>query len=168
MNTMWLQLLPKHCQLCHISNSYYLWVWNDFALHSGDKTLSHLLNFLCIYFYTDLLTSNQQCVYAILYIWFILPSNKCQQHTPQADISHSISIPPGINNGAFWMSISKAKLKRNGNKASPCFKPIWIGEVLQKLFNYKTFLKVTFKHILNSSTRPTANQSKQYCTILPS
>jgi hypothetical protein len=30
------------------------------------------------------------------------------------------------------MAYSKAKLKSNGDKASPCFKPFWIGNVPDK------------------------------------
>jgi hypothetical protein len=44
------------------------------------------------------------------------------------------------------MAISKAKLKGSGVKASPCFRPLWLG----KLFIYMDLLYVSFKHTLIS------------------
>jgi hypothetical protein len=46
------------------------------------------------------------------------------------------------------MAYSKAKLKSNGNRASPCFSPLWIGNLSDKSLPIRTLLWVSFKHIL--------------------
>jgi hypothetical protein len=33
------------------------------------------------------------------------------------------------------MAYSKAKLKSSGDKASPCFRPFWIGKLSDRCFN---------------------------------
>jgi len=48
------------------------------------------------------------------------------------------------------MAYSKAKLKSNGNKASPCFKPFLIGNMSDKCL--LTVLQVVFRHIFISLT----------------
>jgi hypothetical protein len=37
------------------------------------------------------------------------------------------------------MAYSKAKLKSSGNKASPCFRPFWIGKLSDKCLPIQTF-----------------------------
>jgi hypothetical protein len=34
-----------------------------------------------------------------------------------------------LHNGSFLMAYSRAKLKSSGDKASPCFRPFWIGKL---------------------------------------
>jgi hypothetical protein len=45
---------------------------------------------------------------------------------------------------------SKAKLKSSGDKASPCFKPFWIGKLSDQYLPIRTLLYVSFKQILMS------------------
>jgi hypothetical protein len=46
------------------------------------------------------------------------------------------------------MAYSKAKLKSSGDRASPCFRPFWIGNLSDKCLPIRTLLYVSFKHIL--------------------
>ena len=50
------------------------------------------------------------------------------------------------------MAYSKAKLKSNGDKASPCFKPFLIGNMSDKFLPTWTPLCVSVRHILTSLT----------------
>jgi hypothetical protein len=38
------------------------------------------------------------------------------------------------------MAYSKAKLKSNGDKASPCFRPFWTGKLSDKCLSIWTFI----------------------------
>jgi hypothetical protein len=38
------------------------------------------------------------------------------------------------------MAYSKAKLKSNGDRASPCFSPFWIGNLSDKSLSIRTLL----------------------------
>jgi hypothetical protein len=42
------------------------------------------------------------------------------------------------------MAYSKAKLKSNGDKATPCFRSLWIGNNQTNIYLYE----LSFKHIL--------------------
>jgi hypothetical protein len=46
------------------------------------------------------------------------------------------------------MAYAKAKLKSCGDKASPSFKPFWIGKLSDKCLPIWTLLYASFKHIL--------------------
>jgi hypothetical protein len=46
------------------------------------------------------------------------------------------------------MAYSKAKLKSNGDKASPYFKPFWTGKLSDKCLSIRILLYVSVKHIL--------------------
>jgi hypothetical protein len=46
------------------------------------------------------------------------------------------------------MVYSKAKLKSNGGKASPCFRPLSIRKLPDKYLPIRTLLQASFKHIL--------------------
>jgi hypothetical protein len=46
------------------------------------------------------------------------------------------------------MAYSKAKLKSNGDRASPCFKPFLIGNVSDKFLLTLTLLYVSVRHII--------------------
>jgi hypothetical protein len=48
------------------------------------------------------------------------------------------------------MAYSKAKLKSSGDKASHCFRSVWIGKLSDKGLPIQTLLYVSFKHILTS------------------
>jgi hypothetical protein len=50
------------------------------------------------------------------------------------------------------MAYSKAKLNSSGDKASPCFRPFWIGKLSDKCLPILTLLYVSFKHILINLT----------------
>jgi hypothetical protein len=47
------------------------------------------------------------------------------------------------------MGYSKAKLKSNGDEASPCFRLLWIGKLSEKYLPLRTLLYF-YKHILIS------------------
>ena len=48
------------------------------------------------------------------------------------------------------MAYSKAKLKSNGDGASPCFKPFLIGNMSDKFLPTRTLLQVSFRHVFIS------------------
>jgi hypothetical protein len=50
------------------------------------------------------------------------------------------------------MAYSKAKFKINGYKASPYFRPFWIGKLWDRYLPTQNLLYVSFKHILISLT----------------
>ena len=50
------------------------------------------------------------------------------------------------------MGYSKAKLKSNGDRASPCFKPFLIGNISDTFLPTRTLLYVSVKHNLTSLT----------------
>jgi len=50
------------------------------------------------------------------------------------------------------MAYSKAKLKSNGDKAPPCFKPFLIGNMSDKFLPTRTVLYVSGRHIFISLT----------------
>ena len=50
------------------------------------------------------------------------------------------------------MAYSKAKLKSNGDRASPCFKPFLIGNISDKFLPTRTLLYVSIRHIFISLT----------------
>ena len=50
------------------------------------------------------------------------------------------------------MAYSKAKLKSNGDRASPCFKPFLIGNMSDKFLPTRTLLYVSVRHIFTSLT----------------
>jgi hypothetical protein len=50
------------------------------------------------------------------------------------------------------MAYSKAKLKSNGDRESPCFRPFLIGNAPDKCLPIRILLLVSFKHILISLT----------------
>jgi hypothetical protein len=56
---------------------------------------------------------------------------------------------------SFLMPHSKAKLKRNSDKASSFFKPFSTGKALARILPIRTLLYVSFKHDLISLTRLT-------------
>jgi hypothetical protein len=67
------------------------------------------------------------------------------------------------------MAYSKAKLKGSGDRASPCFRPFWIGKLSDKCLPIQTLLYVSLKHILINLTgfMGTPNSMREYCTKLP-
>jgi len=50
------------------------------------------------------------------------------------------------------MTYSKAKLKSNGDRASPCFKPFLIGNLSDNFLPTRTLLYVSVRHIFISLT----------------
>jgi hypothetical protein len=56
------------------------------------------------------------------------------QHKSEAGMSHLISVPPGFL--TFLKEFSKAKLKGREDKASPCFRPFWIGKLPKNVLSF--------------------------------
>jgi hypothetical protein len=50
------------------------------------------------------------------------------------------------------MAYSKVKVKRNGDRASPCFKPFLIGNVSDRCLPTRTLLYVSLRHIFINFT----------------
>jgi len=50
------------------------------------------------------------------------------------------------------MAYYKAKLKRNGDRASPCFKPFLIGNISDKFLTTRNLLYVSVRHIFINLT----------------
>jgi hypothetical protein len=50
------------------------------------------------------------------------------------------------------MAYSKGELKSSGDKASPCFRPFWIGKLSDKCLPMQTLIYVSFTHIVISVT----------------
>src|SRR5215510_3091168 len=50
------------------------------------------------------------------------------------------------------MASSKAKLKSNGDRSSPCFKPFLIGNISDKFLPTRNLLYVSVRHIFISFT----------------
>jgi hypothetical protein len=63
----------------------------------------HILSFPCVYFQTNLLISiNQIFCFPLWYLCY-LPVGLNHQHRLAADVSRSVSVPPGI----FWRKVEK-------------------------------------------------------------
>jgi len=75
------------------------------------------------------------------YICFC-PFNQHHQDKPEINVSHSISDPSGLPQPTLRMH-SKAKLKSNGDKASPCIRPFCMRQILTYLDFYSVSLKYT-------------------------
>jgi hypothetical protein len=67
------------------------------------------------------------------------------------------------------MAYSLAKLKSNGDKASPYFRPLWIENASDKCLPTRTLLQGSFKQILISLTNFIGNYTEfnENCVILP-
>ena len=63
---------------------------------------------------------------------------------------HLISRHPGLPEPSY--GVSKAKLKSNGNRASPFFKSLLIGNMSDKFLPTRTLLYISFKHNFISLT----------------
>jgi hypothetical protein len=46
------------------------------------------------------------------------------------------------------MAYTKAKLKRSGDKASPCFRRFWTGKITDKYLPIRALLQILLKLIL--------------------
>jgi hypothetical protein len=53
-------------------------------------------------------------------------------------VSHLILVPPGFPEPPL-IADSEAKMKNNGDKASPYFRPFWIKKIIRQMFNYTDF-----------------------------
>jgi hypothetical protein len=61
------------------------------------------------------------------------------------------------------MAYSKAKLKSSGDKASPCFRPFWIGKLSAKCLPIQTLLYVCIgKHLSDLLTKCSYDTSEFY------
>lgn len=72
-------------------------------------------------------------------LWYIcyVPTDLHYQHTPEADVPHFITVPPGFLRPSWWCD--KANLKSNGDKVSPCFQSFWIGNISDKCLSTWTW-----------------------------
>jgi hypothetical protein len=68
----------------------------------------------------------------------LLSVDSYHQHKPEADVSHSTSVPPSFLD--ILMAYSKPMLKSSGKKLSPSFIPFWIGKLLGKWLPIQTLL----------------------------
>ena len=62
----------------------------------------------------------------------------------------SINFKPSWFTWTILMAYPKAKFKRNGDKATPFFKPFLRGNLSGKCFPSQTLLEVSFRHIFIS------------------
>jgi hypothetical protein len=80
---------------------------------------------------SSLLTSIN--AYGLFFILSMLtPSRFTSSASAAADMSHSISVPSGF--WTFLKEYAKASLKCSGDKASPCFRPLWIGKQPENIY----------------------------------
>jgi hypothetical protein len=97
---------PQIFELWYIFQTFCLLILSpNFEPHSGDET-QYILSFLCVISTpTSLLASIKFCafLYSIYVSLYLVDSH--QQLKPEADVSHSISVPPGffphLGNGIF-------------------------------------------------------------------
>jgi hypothetical protein len=94
----------------------------------------HTLSFLCI---TSTLTSSLENITVyVSYVLFKLPSNKS---TPSTYSEYSkFHLNPNYLYWKFLLSYFKERLKKNGDKASPDCRPLWIG-CIGKMFTYPDY-----------------------------
>jgi hypothetical protein len=116
MELWFVNVVSKYVNSATLSNDLVnLYGFSCFLMTSYE----HILSFLNICFKINFLTS--VCV--------MLP-HVHYQYRPEANVAHSIFILPSFLEP--YNSFSGAKLKRNGAKAAPCFKPHLIGNVSDK------------------------------------
>jgi hypothetical protein len=105
-------------------------------------------------------------VFVLCYLYYH-PVDSHHQHKPAANVFHLISVPSGLPGPSYGMYYNK--FESNGNKASPCFRPFWIGKLSDRYLPVLILLYDSFKHILFSLTSfmVTPNLS-EYCTAISS
>jgi len=64
----------------------------------------------------------------------------------------SVQASPSWSSWTLLIAYSTAKLKSNGDKVSPCFRPFWKGNLSDRFLPIQTALYVSFKHILIGPT----------------
>jgi hypothetical protein len=92
-----LNFLLYQISICYCSSKILLSsLYPDFGLHSGPETPT------CTSFSLRLLLDQppyyHQLKFMCHYLWYLcyLPVDSHHQHKPEADVSHSISVPPGF------------------------------------------------------------------------
>jgi hypothetical protein len=109
-----------------------------------------VFSLISIYFYSNLLTSTTKAsacffsMYASAQYTNIISINQVLMCNI---LFQAIPVYLNLPNGA-----SKAKLKSNGDKPSPCFKPFLIGNMSDKFLPVRIVLYVSFRHIFISLT----------------
>jgi hypothetical protein len=107
--------------------NYYISSGCDLVLYSVHEAFTP--------WHITLLTTNKASVFFLYYICFC-PLNQHHYDKPEINMSHSISDPPGFPQPTLSVH-SKAKLKSNGDKASPCIRPF----CMRQIFAYNVLLK---------------------------
>jgi hypothetical protein len=95
-------------------------------------------------------------IYSLIKFWLITSIPKCFRGplTLENTTEGLQLICPTWFSSTFLMAYSKAELKSNGNKASPCHRPFWIGNLLDRFLPIWILWQVSFilVHILTSLT----------------
>jgi hypothetical protein len=105
---------PHNFLLNHIltfSNDLFIIFMSKFEIHSGEETATYT-SFLQVYFYTSLLTGSQLnfLCFDLQFVRY-LPVNSHFWDKPEADVSHSISVPLNflqVPNGIFQSKVENA------------------------------------------------------------
>jgi hypothetical protein len=137
-------------ELCHIFETSVTYLHFTILPCFLVMRQQHTLNFLCVYFWTNLLlASTKVCVFFFM-VSMLSPSRFISSaYTSSRCVSFNFS--PTWFSWTFIMAYYKEKLKSNGDKAS-YFRPFWIGNLSDKCLPVWTLLQVLFKHILISLT----------------
>jgi hypothetical protein len=106
-------------KLCHISRGSMSCLHVMILPCSLVTRHRRILRFICVYLKSNLRTSVTHSIYG-KYI--------TSQHVYIVSIDQKPACPTWFP-WTFLMAYSKAKLKSSGDKASPCFRPFWIGKL---------------------------------------
>jgi hypothetical protein len=132
-------VVPKYLKFATFSNTYISYLYVMILPCILFMKQWQILSFLCIYFYTNLLPN-------VNYSFCVLPNKFTSlAETNSSRVSFHFSLR--WFSWTFLMAYSKAKLESNGDKASLCFRPFWIGNVSDKCSPMGTLLQVPFQHI---------------------
>jgi len=105
---------------------------------------------------TSLLTSKTASLY--LYSIYALAQYINMVSTDQ-ELTFSIQSHSLWISCTFPVAYSKAKLKNNGDKSSPCFRPSWMGSASDIRYITRNLIQLSFKQILVSLTSFTGKQN---------
>jgi len=128
----------------HLQRIYLISVTCDFVPHFGDVNITiYLVSFVITTRPASLVASNRACVF----LYGIYVFTQC------SNIINTVQeLMCSIQFQSFPMAYSKANLKSNGNKESPCFRPYWIGNASDTFLSTWSLLQVLFKYISTGLT----------------